>query len=203
MKKKVQLKKKTESTQLKEDDIKKNIKDRKWRLNNLYWIRDEKGRRIKFKLNWAQELLLENLWYLNIILKARQLGVTSFFCILYLDDVVFKGLDAGLIAHTLADASKIFDTKVKYAWDNLPETIKSQYELNTDNARELKFRIGKKESSFYVGTSLRSQTCQRLHISEMGTIDQRNPGKSEEIKSGALNTVHVGQIGRASCRERV
>ena len=194
MKKKVQLKKKTESTQLKEDDIKKNIKDREWRLNNLYWIRDEKGRRIKFKLNWAQELLLENLWYLNIILKARQLGVTSFFCILYLDDVVFKGLDAGLIAHTLADASKIFDTKVKYAWDNLPESIKGQYELNTDNARELKFKLGKKESSFYVGTSLRSQTCQRLHISEMGTIDQRNPGKSEEIKSGALNTVHVGQI---------
>ena len=108
--------------------------------------------------------------------------------------MVFNGYDAGLIAHTLQDATKIFDTKVRYAWDSLPETIKSCYQLNTDNTRELKFRHGKIESSIYVGTSLRSGTVQRLHISELGTIDQRYPNRSEEIKSGALNTVHKGQI---------
>lgn len=145
-------------------------------------------------MNWAQEYLLENLWYLNLVLKARQLGITTFFCILYLDDIVFNGYDAGLIAHTLQDSVKIFDTKIKYAWDNLPDVIKQSYKVNTDNARELKFKHEKIESSIYIGTSLRSGTVQRLHISEMGTIDQRYPNKSEEIKSGALNTVHKGQI---------
>jgi len=147
-------------------------------------------------LNWAQELLLDNLWYLNIILKVRQLGVTTFFCILYLDDVLFNGYDAGLIAHTLQDATKIFDSKINYAWDNLPEAIKKRYIVDTETKRELKFKLknSKIESSIYVGTSLRSGTVQRLHVSELGTIDQRYPHKSEEIKSGALNTVHKGQI---------
>ena len=172
----------------------KNLADKRWRLNNLYWIRDDAGKRILFKLNWAQEYLLEHLHYLNIILKARQLGITTFFCITYLDDVLFAGKDAGLIAHTLQDATKIFDTKVRYAWDNLPDSIKECYKLDADSARELKFRLGKIESSIYVGTSLRSGTVQRLHISELGTIDQKYPAKSIEIKSGALNTVHRGQI---------
>jgi len=141
-----------------------------------------------------QKILLQKLWFFNVILKSRQLGVTTFFCILYLDDVLFSGKDAGLIAHTLDDAKKIFDTKVRYAWDNLPEAIKKEFKLNADNVRELRFKREEKESSIYVGTSLRSGTVQRLHISELGTLDQKYPARSEEIKSGALNTVQQGQI---------
>ena len=118
------------------------IKDRTWRLNNLYWIKDETGLRIPFIPNWAQLILLDNLWFLNVVLKARQIGITTFFCIVYLDDVVFNGLDSGLIAHTLQDATKIFETKVRFAWDNLPEPIKAQYEGDADNVRELKFKRG-------------------------------------------------------------
>ena len=33
--------------------------DPRWRLNNLYWITDKEGKRTQFKLNWAQESLLE------------------------------------------------------------------------------------------------------------------------------------------------
>ena len=145
-------------------------------------------------MNWAQNYLLDNLWYLNVILKARQLGITTFFCILYLDDVLFNGKDAGLIAHTRQAAEKIFDSKIRYAWDNLPEVIRKQYKIDAETARELRFKIGDVESSIYVGTSLRSGTVQRLHISEMGTIDQKYPSKAEEIKTGALNTVHKGSI---------
>ena len=50
------------------------LKDRKWRLNHLYSIVDKHGQIIKFTLNPAQERLLDNLHYLNVILKARQLG---------------------------------------------------------------------------------------------------------------------------------
>lgn len=172
------------------------LKDQKWRLNNLYWIKNNEGEEIKFRLNWAQNILFDRLWYLNIILKARQLGITTFFCILFLDNVLFKGLDAGLIAHTLGDAIKIFDSKIKYAWDHLPDVIKNGYGINTENVRELKFvnKATNTPSSIYVGTSLRSGTVQRLHISELGTLDQKFPGKAEEIRTGALNTIHKGQI---------
>lgn len=175
-----------------EQELQQNLKSREWRLNHLYFIKDDQGQRVLFKLNWAQKYLLDNMWYLNIILKVRQLGITTFFCILFLDDCLFNGLDCGFIAHTRSDAEKIFDTKVRYAWDNLPENIKCEYILDSETARQLTFKQGKAESSIYVGTSLRSGTVQRLHLSELGTIDQKYPAKSEEIKSGALNTIHLG-----------
>jgi len=176
------------------EEFTKKIESQKWRLNNLYWIKNDEGERIPFKMNWAQEWLFEHLWFLNIILKARQLGITTFFCIFNLDCTIFEGLDVGLIAHTIDDAKKIFTTKVKYAWDNLPDVIKDRIDVDTETVRELKFKRDEVESSIYVGTSLRSGTVQRLHISELSTIDQKYPQKSIEIKSGALNTVHPGQI---------
>lgn len=179
-----------------EAELEENLKDRRWRLSNLYWIKDKQGEKVKFKPNWMQEYLLNNLHTLNIILKARQLGTTSFFCIVYLDDCIFNGYDSGLIAHTLDDAKKIFDTKVKYAWDNFPEALKAQFTVDRDSVRELKFKrnIDGQTSSMFVGTSLRSQTVQRLHISELPFLDFKYPDKAQEIKAGALNTVHKGNI---------
>ena len=52
--------------------------DWRWRLNNLYWIADKEGRRVRFQMNWAQEALFNEMHHLNVILKARQLGFTTF-----------------------------------------------------------------------------------------------------------------------------
>lgn len=145
-------------------------------------------------MNRVQKQLLDNLWYLNIVLKARQLGISTLVAITFLDDVLFNGVDAGIIAHTLPDAQRIFDSKVKFAWDNFPESLKVTYEVNTENTRMLQFKQPNMTSSIYVGASLRSGTVQRLHISELGTTDQKFPEKAEEIRTGALNTVHAGQI---------
>ena len=79
--------------------------DRRWRLNNLYWITDKQGNRIKFEMNWAQEALFKEMHYLNLILKARQLGFTTFIQLFMLDQCVFNShVRAGTIAHTLDDA---------------------------------------------------------------------------------------------------
>ena len=171
-----------------------NLKDKKWRLNNLYFVKDEDGITVKFKLRPIQEFLLDNLHTLNVILKARQLGVTTFFAINYLDDVIFNGLNAGLIAHTMDAAEKIFDDKIRFAWDRLPESIKGLYIVDTKNAKELRLIREDTKSSIYVNTSFRSGTLQRLHVSELSTIDQTRPDKSQEIKTGAFNTVHEGSI---------
>lgn len=173
------------------DELIRLLSDRMWRLNNLYWIIDKSGRRVKFELNWAQEQLLRDIWYCNLILKARQLGITTFWCILYLDVTTFNpNVNCGFIAHNLNDARSIFATKIKYPYDNLPEGIKQANPPIRDSSMELALR---NNSSIRVGTSLRSGTLQFLHVSELGKIAAKFPERAREIRTGALNTIQSGQ----------
>jgi hypothetical protein len=166
--------------------------DWRWRLSNLYWIIDKEGRRQKFEMNWAQEALFNQMHYMNVILKARQLGFTTFIQIFMLDAAVFNSdIRAGTIAHTLGDAQTIFRDKVKFPYDLLPDGIKSHVPILHDNATEL--MLGN-NSSIRVGTSLRSGTLQYLHVSEYGKLCAKFPEKAREVRTGALNTVQAGQV---------
>lgn len=169
------------------------LNDRYWRLNNLYWIIDANGNRIKFKMNVAQREFYENMWYLNSILKSRQHGITTFMCIFLLDNCLFKSnVRAGIIAHNREDAEHFFKDKVRYAYDNLAVPgIKIEREAETESTRELHFS---NNSAIRVGTSHRSGTLQYLHISEYGKLCAKYPEKAKEIRTGALNTVHPGQF---------
>ncbi|CAK06739.1 hypothetical protein ACCS54_18005 [Rhizobium johnstonii] len=74
--------------------------DWRWRLNNLYWITDKSGKRVRFEMNWTQMTFFEQMHYLNVLLKARQLGLTTFIQIFMLDACVFnRDIRAGTIAH--------------------------------------------------------------------------------------------------------
>lgn len=184
-----------EESQLDIETLKKHLDDRWWRLNNLYYIKDKKGNRVLFEpaKRKAQKELYENLWFMNIVPKARQLGITTFFTILYFDQILFSDdKTAGIIAHRQEDMKKIFKHKIKYAWDNLHPWLKSAIgEPNADNAYELSFPNG---SSIFVSMSTRSGTIQFLHISEFGKICAKYPDKAEEIVTGAINSVDVGQF---------
>ncbi|GGL48373.1 terminase [Caulobacter rhizosphaerae] len=163
-----------------------------WRLNNLYWITDKDGVRVLFKMNWAQEQLLQELHFLNIILKARQLGFTTFIQIYMLDMAVFyPDTRCGVIAQTRPDAEAIFRDKIKFPYDNLPDRIKGASAIKRSNATELELT---NNSLIRVGTSLRGGTLQFLHISEFGKICAKTPDKAREIVTGALNTIQAGQI---------
>lgn len=171
--------------------VKKHLKDRRWRLNNLYFITDKKGKKVRFKLNWAQEQFMNECHNLNIILKARQLGFTTLACILALDFTLFNSnFRAGIIAHGRDEANKIFREKVKYAYDCLPEFLKKIRTATTDRAGELVFN---NNSSIRVSTSFRGGTLQFLHISEFGKICAKYPDKAKEIVTGALNALDTGQ----------
>jgi hypothetical protein len=166
--------------------------DQRWRLNNLYWITNKEGERVRFQMNWAQEQLLNELHYLNIILKARQLGFTTFIQIYMLDMAVFyPDTRCGVIAHTLDDAQTIFRDKIKFPYDNLPEQIRLANPIVKNNTTELE--LGN-NSAIRVGTSLRSGTLQFLHVSEFGKICAKMPHKAREIVTGALNTLQAGQV---------
>lgn len=167
------------------------LANKAWRMSNLYYCKDENGREFKFICNEAQSELIEEKHPLNIVLKARQMGITTFYCINFLDDCLFNSnITAVLIGDDLEDAKKLLRDKVRYAYDRLPAEIKEHRKLITDSTEIMRFSNG---SSYSVTTSARSGTVQRLHITEFGKICRKSPDKAEEIMSGSLNTVHQGQ----------
>lgn len=168
------------------------LDDEYWRLNNLYYIKDANGNKKLFRMNWVQNMLYKGMWYLNVILKARQLGMTTFIQIFMLDRCLFNdNTNAGVIAHIKDDAESFFKDKIKFAYDNLPEDLKATITASTDNAKELEFSNG---SRIRVGTSMRSGTYQYLHVSEFGKMCAKYPEKAQEVVTGSLNAVAAGQF---------
>ena len=163
-----------------------------WRLNNLYKIKDKSGQVVTFRMNWAQKHLYKHMWYLSIILKARQLGCTTFIQIFMLDRALFNdNMNCGIVAHNKEDAEAFFRDKIKFAYDNLPQDLRNQLRATSDTARSLTFSNG---STIRVGTSMRSGTYQYIHVSEYGKMAAKYPDKAEEVKTGTLNTIAPGQI---------
>jgi len=173
--------------------LRERLGDHKWRLNNLYFIRDKKGNKVQFRLNQAQTYMIDNLWYMNIIVKARQLGMTTFFTIFYLDQVLWsKNKMAGIIAHREEDMRRIFRDKILFALKNLHPWLKTLVgDPTVQTASELVFKNG---GNIFVSMSTRGGTPNFLHISEYGYICAHDPNKAEEILQGAINSVDAGQM---------
>jgi hypothetical protein len=132
------------------------------------------------------------LHYCNLILKARQLGFSTFIQVWMLDQCIFNSnVRAGTIAHRLDDAKTLFRDKVQFPYDNLPEALRNARPKMSDSAEEL---LLSNNSSIRVGTSLRSGTLQYLHISEYGKLCAQFADKAREVRTGALNTLQVGQV---------
>lgn len=165
----------------------------------MYWIVDKAGQARRFELNDTQRQLLSDLHGRDIILKARQLGVTTLMCLVALDECLTRpNWRAAIIAHRLEDAKSIFDSKVKFAYDRLPDGIRASLPTVKDSADTLHLANG---SSISVTTSARSGTLQRLHISEFGKICATNPSKAREIISGSLPAAERGAITIESTAE--
>ena len=172
------------------EQAEKRLADPLWRLDHLYSVINKSGDKVPFRLNRAQKQLYQEMWFCNLVLKARQLGVSTFVCLLFLDRCLFNSNQhAGIIAHTREDAEVMF-RRIKFAYDSLPPELKAIRQVNTDNARELQLSNG---SSLRVGTSMRSSSLQFLHISEFGKICAKFPDKAREIVTGSLNALASGQ----------
>lgn len=172
-------------------DIQRTLGSWHWRLDHLYRITDKNGRDIPFRMNWAQKQLFAQMHYLNIVLKARQLGFSTFILMFMLDAALFNSnTRCGIIDVTLDDA-KLKLQKIRYAYDRLPEFIRATIPIRYSNAHEIQFANG---SAIVVGTSHRGGTLQYLHISEFGKICAKFPERAREIVTGALNTVQAGNF---------
>lgn len=182
-----------------------------WRLRNLYWIENKAGRLQRFVPNAAQMRLHSNLWHRNAILKARQLGISTYVALLILDRCLFTpNYHAGIIDKTLPDAEHKLD-KIRFAWehlDYLPPVANAQeralsllgsmikqttgvpkrgeWRPASDARARLAFSNG---SDIRLGSNLRGGTLQLLHVSELAHVSVHAPWRAREIRTGAINTV--------------
>lgn len=158
-----------------------------WRLNNLYRIINRDANSIKFQLNPVQQNVLENLHYRNLILKARQLGMSTFAVLYLLDQVLFsENLQAGIVSYSLEHAQHIFKRIIGHALDTLPPEFKQLTGIIQRSAREITFNNG---SSLRVDTTLRGGSYPLVLVSEFGKTCARNPQKAEEVITGTLQAV--------------
>jgi hypothetical protein len=182
--------------------LQKHLRNRVWRIEHLYWIEDANGRKTKFRMNWAQREMMAGMWYLNMVLKVRQIGISTFTGLLQLDRCIFSpNQTCGIVDKTDDDAKKKL-SKIEFAYEHLddpddPRTaalgaaMKQAVRLQVANKRELEWSNG---SKIWAGTSLRGGTVNWLHVSELGPIAYKAPEKAKEIAAGSFNTVHRGNI---------
>lgn len=168
---------------------KAQMADEAWRLNNLYWVVDEKGTEVPYVQREPQKVYYESRWFRDIIAKGRQIGFSTEIGIEMLDACVFRGnTQAGIIDYRLDDAKKKL-AKIAFAYDRMPEAVRAKVRLLKKNEDELWFSNG---SKIEVGTTHRGGTLQFLHVSEYGKIAADKPDAAVEIKTGALQTLHEG-----------
>lgn len=164
-----------------------DITSKKDRLNNLYRIIDKNSNSIPFKLNSVQDDVLDNLHTRNIILKARQLGMSTFAILYIVDEILFsQNLCAGIVSYSLEHAQHIFKKIVGHALETLPKAIKANVKVIQSSARELTLDNG---SSLRVDTTLRGGSYPLVLVSEFGKTCARNPQKAEEVITGTLQAV--------------
>lgn len=164
-----------------------------WRVNNLYIIADEYGNEVLFRCRSAQTVLFCVMWYLNIILKARQLGFSTAIQIFILDHALFNdNRQCGVIAQGLTEATAIFASKILYPYERLPSWLKSGKRAIKSKTSTAIYLCN--DSYVRIAVSFRSGTLQVLHISEYGKICAQFPLRADEVQSGSLNAIHAGSL---------
>jgi hypothetical protein len=145
------------------------LRDPLWRLSNLYKIKTKKGDVITFKPNAVQQEFIKNHTGRDIVLKSRQQGISTLILLILLDKVLFSpNRTAVILAHTDKSVQRLFRT-IRFAYDNIdPKLLPIKPEAKYDNKQELFFQ--EINSTIYVALSVRGDSVNYLHVSELAFI---------------------------------
>lgn len=158
-----------------------------WRLSNLYTITDKAGNVIEFRPNPQQMEFFRDHHRKNIILKARQLGMSTAIGIMQLDHCLWNANQTAVtIAHERGALEQLFERNIRSVYERLPAEIRQAIPASRDRTHQLTFSNG---SSISVALSARSGTVQFLHVSEFGKTCAKYPIKAKEIVTGAFEAV--------------
>ena len=143
-------------------------------------IRDKQGRLVPLELNRAQRAYGERCTNRNIVLKARQLGITTYIASrFFLNTIMCPGTVTVQVAHDQSSAEAIFRI-VRRFLENLPEHWRSGV-LQTSHANVRQIVFPKIDCEYRVETAAdpnagRGLTIRNLHCSEVA----RWPGDAAE-----------------------
>jgi hypothetical protein len=162
------------------------------RIENYFSIVNENNEAVPFTLRKPQLKILEKLTRRDIILKARQEGISSLILAMFAIDFLFiENIRCVVISHE-KDATSRLLSRVKFYLDSIkkrhPEL--DAFKLRTDTKYELVNEY--KNSVFYIGTAGarafgRGDTIFNLHASELS----RWPDQ-EGLMTGLLQAVPLG-----------
>lgn len=175
---------------------KKYLSDRDWRIRNLYYIVDYKDRFVKFKPNRVQEHFDANKHTKNIIGKSRQHGFTTWETIDCLDQALFNdNQNIMIITKNKDDASEIFQTKIKRAWEAMNPFVKKIVKIGANTTSMMEFITGDgTKSRFSVGATGIGMTLSRAHISELSYLDVHAPRDADNVIRGVMAAAKFGRI---------
>ncbi len=152
-----------------------------WRLTTYYWIQTKKAGVLSLiRPTLAQKKIIRGIatWLRLIILKARQMGVSTLLLLWHLDATMFTpNTTTVILAHERKALERLFKI-IKIAYEHFPDEVMLangdtwyKPQAKYDTKHELEFaEIG---SRIYVALSVRSDTIHRLHVSEAAWL--KNP----------------------------
>ncbi|HEY1802260.1 MAG TPA: terminase [Terriglobales bacterium] len=140
-------------------------------VRGLLKIRNKDRKLVLFRRNRAQVEYSRNCTKRNIVLKARQLGMTTYVAArFFIQTITQPGTLTVQVAHTQESAEAIFAI-VRRFWENLPEGMQTgALVLSRANVRQLVFP--RLDSEYRVATAAdpnagRGMTIHNLHCSEV------------------------------------
>jgi hypothetical protein len=183
-----------------EDQILEKLKDKRWRMENLYLILPEDSNEATpLTLRNEQKKYLETISECNrlIIPKARKLGVSTIIVLDFLDECIFnKNTYCGHLDLKEKDCEKKILIS-KFAWHNGPKHpnpaiaaiwkgIHSKLSLTTENQSVLQWSNGSRQE---FSMSFTGSTPTRLAISEFAVLCDEDPKRADRIVQGTFNAV--------------
>lgn len=159
------------------------LKDDRKYIENLFYIKDKSGNKVKLKLNYAQQKVeqaikkqeSQNKPVRIIVLKSRQQGIST-----YIDSLGFKrtitdkNRHFAIVTQETSATNNLLE-RLKYAKDNLPSALKpiekksNAKEIVWENSEDMNNSLSSRISCYTAGGKEigRSETIQFLHLSEL------------------------------------
>jgi hypothetical protein len=161
-------------------------------MKKYCYIQHPQRGKILFHLYPFQEKTLQDLFEhdYNIILKSRQLGISTLTAGYALWLMLFKSDTNVLVIATKQDVAKNLVTKVRTMYDNLPSWLRGSEKPTANNKLSLELENGSKiKAVSSAGDSGRSEALSLLIIDEVAFIDDN---KVQPIWASSQQTLATG-----------
>ena len=180
-------------------EAKTALRNRDFRMDNMYSILNKDWEKVRFVRNSYQKKFDEEKHGRDIILKSRQLGMTTLMVVDAFDSVVMKpNTYAMFIAHQKRESDAILKNKIPTLFDNWKLKNFLYYKKQIDQAWEFRIGFDEKDESINsfirAGTSGVSGTYQFMHISELAVMEREEKWRADEVLRGTLAVPYDGRI---------